>query len=134
MSPTQRSLKVLRDHGATVAVVERWNPYAKIRQDLFGFADLLALAPGKGIYAIQVCSDNGGDVAERVRKILGCEHARTFVECGGFIAVHGWGKRGAKGKKKAKLRVVRITREDFGNVLEGAGQNPDSVGRRIQEA
>ena len=42
-SPTQLSLKKLREEGYTVAVVEHWNSFARIRQDLFGFIDLLAL-------------------------------------------------------------------------------------------
>ena len=47
MTPTQRSLKYLREQGYTVAIVERWNAFAKIRQDLFGFIDLLAIKPGE---------------------------------------------------------------------------------------
>jgi hypothetical protein len=38
-SPTQLSLKKLREEGYTVAVVEHWNSFARIRQDLFGFID-----------------------------------------------------------------------------------------------
>ena len=40
-SPMQRSLKHLRDAGWTCAIVEHWNLHAKIRQDLFGFGELV---------------------------------------------------------------------------------------------
>ena len=43
--PTQRTLARLRQEGALeVAIVEHWNPHARIRQDLFGFIDILAIA------------------------------------------------------------------------------------------
>ena len=42
-SPTQRSLKLLRDEGYTAQVVERWNPHARVRQDLFGVIDTAAM-------------------------------------------------------------------------------------------
>ena len=35
-SPTQRTLKYLRDKGYTAQVVEHWNAFAKRRIDLFG--------------------------------------------------------------------------------------------------
>jgi hypothetical protein len=43
MAPTARSLKLLRDTGHAVGVVESWVPGANVRRDLFGFADLLAV-------------------------------------------------------------------------------------------
>jgi hypothetical protein len=46
-SPTQRSLRHMRDLGYLVAVVEHWNPHARIRQDLFGWIDLLAIRDGE---------------------------------------------------------------------------------------
>ena len=45
-TPTARTLAAMRREGWTVQVVERWNPHARIRQDLFGWADLLAVHPG----------------------------------------------------------------------------------------
>ena len=35
-SPTQRSLQHCRKNGWIAGVVEKWNQYARIRQDLFG--------------------------------------------------------------------------------------------------
>ena len=50
-SPTARSLELLRELGYTAKVVEHWNQYAKIRQDLFG-VDILALKPGEPVLVV----------------------------------------------------------------------------------
>jgi hypothetical protein len=44
-SPTARTLPRLRREGRTACVVERFNPHAKIRQDLFGFIGVRAIGP-----------------------------------------------------------------------------------------
>lgn len=89
MSPTQRSLRLLRDSGYTVAVVERWNPHARIRQDLFGFIDLLALRDGETL-AVQATSGSNG--AARVAKIAEAEHVAAVRKAGWRIEVHAWRK------------------------------------------
>lgn len=63
-SPTQRSLAVLRERGYIAQVVERWNPFARIRQDLFGVVDVLAVGNGETI-AVQCTS--GANVAEAAK-------------------------------------------------------------------
>lgn len=42
MTPTARTLAHYREQGWIVEVTERWNPHARVRHDLFGFADMLA--------------------------------------------------------------------------------------------
>ncbi|MHB1530468.1 MAG: hypothetical protein ACYCXT_13820 [Acidiferrobacteraceae bacterium] len=55
-SPTQRTLRHLRKAGyPLVQVVEKWNPHAGVRQDLFGIIDVLAVGPG-GVLAVQCTS------------------------------------------------------------------------------
>ena len=46
-SPTQRSLKLMRERGYLCEITERWNPFAKIRQDLFHFVDVLCIKDGE---------------------------------------------------------------------------------------
>ena len=46
-SPLQRSKKQLEQAGYTVAIVEKWNQWAKVRQDLFGIIDLLCIKKGE---------------------------------------------------------------------------------------
>lgn len=114
MTPTQRSLTYLRDLGFTCAVVERWNPHMRVRQDLFGFADLLAIKPGV-ILLVQVTS--GSNTAARRTKILTeCrENAAKWLDAGGEIEIHGWrtlatyrqdGTRAKRDKYHIKLDAI----------------------------
>lgn len=94
MSPAERSLKYLRRLGYTAAMTERWNSFAKIRQDLFGVVDILAVKRGETL-AVQ-CTSNA-NVSSRVNKIADHENTPRLREAGWRIEVHGWtkGKRGA---------------------------------------
>ena len=69
VSPTQRTLKKLRDSGdyPLVSIVERWNAFAKIRQDLFGIIDLLAIDSKGNTVGIQVTSYS--NISARVKKM-----------------------------------------------------------------
>jgi carbonic anhydrase len=105
MSPTQRTLAHLRKLGYTAQVVERWNQFAKVRQDLLGFIDVLAIGDGR-IVGVQATASA---VAARVEKIRNEPRAREWLRAGGLIEVHGWAKKGAAGKRKTyQLRTVRI--------------------------
>ena len=76
MSPTQRTLRHLRRAGyPLVQVVERWNPYAKVRLDLFGIIDVVAV--GADIVGVQATS--GSNVSARVRKLT---DSPPFRSCG----------------------------------------------------
>jgi len=97
MSPTQRSLKLLRDSGYMAAVVEKWNPHAKLRQDLFGFIDILGF---KGDIVLAVQTTTKSNLPARVRKIEQLPAARMWLAPHRTIAVHGWSKRGPRGKRK----------------------------------
>lgn len=100
MSPTQRSLKKLRDDGYTAAVTERFNPYAKVRVDLFGFIDILAFKDEMTV-AVQTTSGDGGNVSARVQKIMALPAAKAWAaSIFRQIVVHGWAKRGPRGKRK----------------------------------
>jgi hypothetical protein len=87
ISPTQLSLKKLREEGYVVAVVEHYNYFAKIRQDLFGFIDLLALK-GKEVLAVQTTS--ASNMSARCKKIADHENVDVVREAGWTIHVHGW--------------------------------------------
>lgn len=89
VSPTQRTLAELRKRGYLAAVVERWNPHAHIRQDLFGFVDVLGIKGGETI-AIQTTS--GDHVADRVQKIADSDKVGILRKAGWRIAVWGWRK------------------------------------------
>lgn len=89
-------------------VVERWVPQARIRKDLFGCLDLVAL-DGKCICGIQATS--GSNVSARVKKIQAEPRAREWLEHGGRIVVMGWSRRKKTGKWE--VREVEITASQF---------------------
>lgn len=113
MSPTQRSLAWFRKMNIPVTVVERWNPHAKIRTDLFGMFDLLALIPGDELGAgyilgVQVTSQSHS--SERTKKIVAATHFPAWLAAGGRAVVHGWSKKGSKGKRKLwELTATSVT-------------------------
>jgi hypothetical protein len=92
MSPTQRTLKRLRDAGYLAYVVERWIPGAKIRSDLFGFVDVLALRDGE-ILGVQTTT--GSNVNARIAKITEHENVAVVRKAGIRIEVDGWRKNAA---------------------------------------
>ncbi|HTD91150.1 MAG TPA: hypothetical protein VK663_10840 [Burkholderiales bacterium] len=92
-SPTQRSLKHLRELGYLAAVTEHWNPFAHIRQDLFGIVDILAVGNGETI-AVQCTSDS--NLANRVTKIADSDATPKLRDAGWKILAHGWKKKGAR--------------------------------------
>ena len=94
MTPTKLSLRHLRDNGwPLVAVVEHWNPHARIRQDLYGFIDLLAVGT-RGTLAVQTTT--AANVAQRIRKIADHPNLPAVRAAGWSIHVHGWDKRGGR--------------------------------------
>lgn len=90
-SPTQRSLKHLREAGFTCGIVEKWNRFAGIRQDLYGWIDILACAPGMGIVGIQTTTK--ANMNARVEKARGNGQLVAFLLSGGHLECHGWAKR-----------------------------------------
>lgn len=99
-SPTQRSLALLRSRlYQRIQVVEHWIPRANIRRDLYGFIDILVVDKGRTL-GFQVTSDS--NLSARRDKITK-EHALTFAilkSAGWRIFIHGWGKKGPRGKRK----------------------------------
>lgn len=88
-SPTQRTLAELRKRGYLAAVVEKWNPHAMIRQDLFGLIDVIGV---KDSETIAVQSTSGAHVADRIQKIADSDKTPILRAAGWRILVHGWRK------------------------------------------
>lgn len=91
-SPTQRTLQECRRRSWPAAIVERWNPFAHIRQDLFGGIDLVVLDDKPGVLGIQATSDS--NVAARVAKLKGLMDGQigVWVARGNRLQVWGWRK------------------------------------------
>jgi hypothetical protein len=131
LSPTQRTLRALKEQGRVSAIVEKWNPYAGppkdvagnklgrvgIRQDLFGIIDVLALDPSRGVVGIQ---STGQDFSGHLKKLL----VERNQECRDWLSTPGtvlelWGwrkvklKRGGVAERWAP-RIREITLADLG--------------------
>lgn len=97
-------------------MVERFNPYVGkfgIRQDLFGFIDIIAIKP-IGICGIQSCGQAFKAHDDKIRK---AEEALEWLKAGGSIELYGWRK--VKKTRGGKLmiwqpRIKVYTVEDFG--------------------
>jgi hypothetical protein len=107
MTPTSRTLGFLRKLGYVVQTVERYLPHARVRQDLFGVGDVLAIRPGE-IVLVQTTS--GSNLSARRTKALAEPRLRTWLEAGGKFVLHGWSKKGPAGKRKLwACRAEEIT-------------------------
>jgi hypothetical protein len=105
-TPTSRSLALLRTDGYTAAVVERWNPHARIRQDLFGVFDLVAIRAGLvGVLAVQTTS--ASNLSARRRKLVECPAVRTWLQAGNAVELHGWAKR--RGRWQCRRERMTLT-------------------------
>lgn len=118
-SPTQRTLQECRRRGWHAGVVERWNPHARVRHDLFGFADIVAItcdlrnAPGPppvGPQLVAIQATSGGNVSSRMKKVAARREADAWVAAGGRVEVWGWRSRKVKRGGKAVRWAVRIMR------------------------
>jgi len=93
-SPTQRTLKLMRERGWLAEITERWIPNggpnrSGIRKDLWSFCDVLCLHPESGeILAVQTTS--ASNMSARIKKITECELTPIVRKCGIGIHVHGW--------------------------------------------
>lgn len=93
LSPTQLTLRKLREDGYQAQVVEVWNSHARIRQDLFGFVDVLAV---RGAETLAIQATSAPNVSSRVRKIADSPLIGPVREAGWTVRVWGWGKVGAR--------------------------------------
>lgn len=108
-SPTQRTRSKLREEGYLTEIVERWNPHARVRHDLFGIIDVLAVR-GEETLAVQCTSGSG--VAARVHKLKDSDSLPVLLAAGWQVQVWGWRKikvkRGGKAMKW-ECRCVDLT-------------------------
>jgi hypothetical protein len=107
-SPTQRTLRALRRQGYLAAVCERWSPFARVRCDLFGFADVLAVRAGAPVLAVQATS--ASNHAARVRKAQALPALRTWLAAGCAFEVWSWAKR----RGRWAVRRQALTPADLG--------------------
>lgn len=116
MSPTQRTLRELRKQGMVCGIVERWIAQARIRRDLFGIIDIIALDPARGVVGVQ---STGTDFSGHHRKLTEdrIQECICWLETPGtYLELWGWRRLKVKRGGKAmvyKPRVKVYTLEDF---------------------
>ena len=101
ISPTQLSLKMMREQGYYAEVVERYNSFTKKRNDLFGFVDVLCLKPGE-VVGVQTTSYS--NLSARIKKIREHEHFKIVTDAGIRVICHGWHKV----NNRWKVREVEV--------------------------
>jgi hypothetical protein len=103
MTPTQLSLKRARTDGGFAQVVEHWNPFAKVRQDLFKWIDIVAVHPKlAGVIGIQTTT--ASNVSARAQKARHNPALKAWINAGGRLLLHGW-------EKKKNRWVLSVDRE-----------------------
>jgi hypothetical protein len=106
MSPTQRTLKWLREHGIEAQVVEKVVPHSYIKQDLFGAIDIVALP--QRILGIQTTS--GANHAVHAKSAAANTKIMRWLQCGGDFEIWSWSERVARKKDGSKAKRGRWVR------------------------
>ena len=104
-TPTVLTLRALRERGFTCAIVEHWNSFANIRQDMYGFIDVIAIKP-ELIIGVQCCDHS--NLAAHRKKIKVNKNAPIWLEAGREIEIWSWGDLV---NKKNDLKIEYITEE-----------------------
>lgn len=127
-SPTQRTMTAMREAGYTCGVVEKWNMHAKIRQDLFGFIDIVAMRGDViGVQATTMENKNA-----RLNKIIAEPRARMWLLAGARIQLWSWRKLATKVNRKSwQADVMEITLAHFPVRRVSAGASPCGDGALI---
>jgi hypothetical protein len=111
MTPTARTLTLLRREGFTAGVVERWLPYARMRSDLFGCMDVVAVRGGEpGVLGVQATT--AANLAARLKKAKQQPELRAWLAAGNRFAVFAWHKRGGRWQ----VRMVSVQAGDLGEI------------------
>jgi hypothetical protein len=115
----------MRKTCALVQVTERWNSFAKVRQDLFGFIDVLCVCENIVIAVQTTTGDNVSHRYEKMRYLPAVVHWLSAPSR--KLVIHGWSKRGERGKRKTwTCREVHLKLNETGAVTTiDTGPQPD---------
>lgn len=105
VSPTQKTKQWFYKQKLHCDVTERWNPFARIRQDLFNFIDIIAI--NQGIWGIQATSF--ANTLARAKKSEANPVLKEWLKFAHF-AVWGW--------KGGGRRVIEFSLDKEGNIVK----------------
>jgi hypothetical protein len=111
MTPTARTLALLRDRGYLADVAERWLPRVNVRRDLFGCIDVVAIKAGCAVLGVQATTAT--NVSHRISKARELPALRTWLACNAQFQVWGWAKRAGRWQ----VRIVELRGDDLGAVV-----------------
>lgn len=106
MSPTRRSLALMRERGYECDITEHWNPFARRRVDLFGFIDILCLGPDGELVGVQCTSLS--NVSARIKKIADSPLIGRLRKTNLRVLVQGWKARKVKGSRKHEVKFREV--------------------------
>lgn len=115
MSPTARAKEYAKKKGWPVAVTERWNAFAKIRQDLFGIIDLIALADNQ-LIGVQATSRSNHKA--RVSKVHESEFLKPWLNTGAIVEIWSFDPKILKTKEGRRMLVTHMEKLPNGNIYE----------------
>lgn len=118
ISPTQRTLKANRNLGRICGIVEKFQQYGGkfgIRQDLFGFIDIIAIDEFQGIVAIQ---STGQDWSGHIKKIMELEE--IVIKWLHHAPLELWAWRKVKKVRGGKAMIWKPRIADF--FIDGNGK------------
>lgn len=106
MSPTQRTLAYLRGLGWTCYITEHYNAFARVRRDLFGFIDIVALHPDKkGVLGVQATT--GSNLSARILKAEALPAYYLWLKTGNAVQFFGWRKLKTGRKQRTWQPLIR---------------------------
>lgn len=109
-TPAQLTLAYMRKQGYTCAITERWNAFAKVRQDLFGGIDVLAIKAGVPIVGIQCTTKH--NMMERIKKLAALPQISIWLQTGGLLFVYGWYQESPKSRWKVEIAELLFNQKD----------------------
>jgi hypothetical protein len=111
LTPTARTLALLRREGFIAAPVERWLPTVNKRSDVWGFGDVLAASPGARLVPI-VQATTADHVAAQLAKAQARAELAAWPKAGGAFEIHCWRKCSGRWH----VRRVAVQAEDLAAV------------------
>ena len=124
-SPMQLSLSALRGEGYLVHIVEHFNVFAKVRQDMYGIIDIVAIRDDlPGVLGVQ-CTDYTS-MSKHVDKALTNTNLITWLKAGNKFIIYAW-KTVTKDKRKNFILVRREVKLNGSNQLECLSSKDSAV-------
>jgi hypothetical protein len=94
MTPTAKSLRLLRQFGYVCQVVESWVPHTQIRRDFLGAIDIIGVKAGESPLGVQATTSSHH--AHRLAKARALPGLRAWLAAGCRFEVWSWDSRGVR--------------------------------------